>query len=182
MDKSQRCVKGLGEVSICVKDLDGMQKFYEEVVGLEVLSREDGYVFFRIADGYGGHSQNLALFRADNTGFLRAKSMELNLAGSTLHHVAFNVALDDFHSERQRLERLGSWWRQPSMNGRMCARSTSPIQRATCWSSSLEMTVSSRQRLGIPRVGPTLSLPNCQQTQMAHRHSGRSSSLEIQLG
>ena len=35
MNKSNRRVKGLGEVSIRVKDLDAMHKFYEEVVGLE---------------------------------------------------------------------------------------------------------------------------------------------------
>ena len=38
MNKSAhpRRVKGLGEVSIRVRDLDAMHKFYEEVVGLEV--------------------------------------------------------------------------------------------------------------------------------------------------
>ena len=36
MNKSEHRVKGLGEFSIRVKDLDAMQKFYEEVVGLEV--------------------------------------------------------------------------------------------------------------------------------------------------
>jgi GTP1/Obg family GTP-binding protein len=39
MNKSNRRVKGLGEVSIRVRDLDAMHKFYEEVVGLEVLRR-----------------------------------------------------------------------------------------------------------------------------------------------
>ena len=38
MDKSARRVKGLGEVSIRVRDLDAMHKFYEEVVGLEVAA------------------------------------------------------------------------------------------------------------------------------------------------
>ena len=36
MNESDRRIKGLGEVSIRVRDLDAMQKFYEEVVGLEV--------------------------------------------------------------------------------------------------------------------------------------------------
>ena len=60
--KSNRRVKGLGEVSIRVRDLDAMHKFYEEVVGLEVLRRDESFVFFKIAEGYGGHTQNLALF------------------------------------------------------------------------------------------------------------------------
>ena len=40
MDKSARSrrIKGLGEGSIRVRDLDAMQKFYEEVVGLEVAA------------------------------------------------------------------------------------------------------------------------------------------------
>jgi catechol-2,3-dioxygenase len=58
MNISERHVKGLGEVSIRVNNLDLMHKFYEEVVGLEVLSRGESQVFFKIAEGYGGHSQN----------------------------------------------------------------------------------------------------------------------------
>ena len=54
MNKSNRRVKGLGEVSIRVKDLDAMHKFYEEVVGLEVLRRDESFVFFKVAEGYGG--------------------------------------------------------------------------------------------------------------------------------
>ena len=98
MNKSARRVKGLGEVSICVKDLDAMQKFYEEVVGLEVLRRDESFVFFKIAEGYGGHTQNLALFQAEN---------RLNPEQTTLHHIALNVALEDFESEKMRLEGLG---------------------------------------------------------------------------
>ena len=101
MNKSDRRVKGLGEVSIQVRDLDAMHKFYEEVVGLEVLRRDDGdegFVFFKVAEGYGGHSQNLALFAAKNT---------LNPQESTLHHIALNVALEDFEAEKMRLEGLG---------------------------------------------------------------------------
>jgi catechol-2,3-dioxygenase len=98
MSKSERRVKGLGEVSIQVRDLDAMQKFYEEVVGLEVLRRDESFVFFKIAEGYGGHTQNLSLFEASNT---------LNQQESTLHHIALNVALEDFESEKMRLEGLG---------------------------------------------------------------------------
>lgn len=66
MNKSARPhrVKGLGEVSIRVRDLDAMHKFYEEVVGLEAPRRDESFVFFKVAEGYGGHTQNLALFDA----------------------------------------------------------------------------------------------------------------------
>jgi catechol-2,3-dioxygenase len=109
MDKSARPrrVKGLGEVSIRVKDLDAMHKFYEEVVGLEVLRRDESFVFFKVAEGYGGHTQNLALFDSTNRSFLENKSLGINRDATTLHHIALNVALEDFEWEKARLEGLG---------------------------------------------------------------------------
>ena len=109
MNKSDRPrrVKGLGEVSIRVKDLDAMHRFYEEVVGLEVLRRDESFVFFKVAAGYGGHTQNLALFEASNIMFLDNKSVRLNSQETTLHHIALNIALEDFESEKMRLEGLG---------------------------------------------------------------------------
>ena len=107
MNKSDRRIKGLGEVSIRVKNLDAMHKFYEEVVGLEVLRRDESFVFFKVAEGYGGHTQNLALFDAANTDSLEPKSQQLSSEQSTLHHIALNIALEDFESEQGRLEGLG---------------------------------------------------------------------------
>jgi len=107
MNKSDRHVKGLGEVSIRVKNLEVMYKFYKEVIGLEVLARGESQVFFKIAEGYAGHSQNLALFEASNRMFLENKSLQLNSDQSTLHHIALNIALEDFESEHKRLEGLG---------------------------------------------------------------------------
>jgi catechol-2,3-dioxygenase len=104
---SDNRIKGLGEVSIRVRDLDVMQKFYEEVIGLEVLGRGESQVFFKIAEGYGGHTQNLALFRADNRMFLQNKSLQLSPERSTLHHIALNISLEDYESEKSRLEGLG---------------------------------------------------------------------------
>lgn len=105
MNKSDRRVKGIGEVSLRVKDLDTMVRFYADVIGLEVLRREEDYVFFRVAEGYGGHSQNLALF--DATVPIRTKSPQISPEETTLHHIALNVALEDFESEKTRLEGLG---------------------------------------------------------------------------
>jgi catechol 2,3-dioxygenase-like lactoylglutathione lyase family enzyme len=107
MNRPASRIKGLGEASIRVRDLDSMQKFYEEVVGLEVLRKEENYVFFKIAEGYGGHTQNLALFDAHERTFIETKSTRLSPEMSTLHHVALNVALEDFASEKERLEGLG---------------------------------------------------------------------------
>ncbi len=107
MGKSDRRIKGLGEVSIIVQNLDEMQKFYEDVIGLEVLRREEEYVFFKIAEGYGGHTQNLALFKVSDRTILTDKSIDLSSHQSTLHHIALNIALEDYEFEKNRLESLG---------------------------------------------------------------------------
>src|SRR4030067_75554 len=84
-----------------------MHTFYEDVVGLEVLKRDESFVFFKIAEGYGGHTQKLALFDAANRIFLETKSPELSQERTTLHHIALNVSLEDFEPEKLRLESLG---------------------------------------------------------------------------
>jgi catechol 2,3-dioxygenase-like lactoylglutathione lyase family enzyme len=108
MNKSNRRIKALGEVSIRVNNLDAMHKFYEEVVGLEVLRRDESFVFFKIAEGYGGHTQNLALFSATNHSFIETKSSRLSQEETTLHHIALNISLEDCESEKRRLEGLPS--------------------------------------------------------------------------
>jgi len=99
----QRRIKGLGEIALRVGDLDGMTRFYEEVIGLELLRRSDNGVFFRLADGFGGHTQVLALFdRSAQPGY-----SGLNAATTTIDHIAFEIDRADFDRERQRLQELG---------------------------------------------------------------------------
>jgi catechol-2,3-dioxygenase len=62
MSAKHTAVRGLGEVALRVKNLDAMQKFYEEVIGLALMTRVPNCAFFKIAEGYGGHTQVLALF------------------------------------------------------------------------------------------------------------------------
>ena len=57
-----RPIRGLGEVALRVTDLDRMQAFYRDVIGLELLRRFERATFFRLGDGFGGHTQVLALF------------------------------------------------------------------------------------------------------------------------
>jgi catechol 2,3-dioxygenase len=103
MDKPDRPIKGLGEIALRVNDLAAMHRFYADKVGLELLGRSDRAVFFRIADGYGGHTQALALFdRSAEPGF-----HGLHAATSTIDHIAFEIDRADFQSEKERLERLG---------------------------------------------------------------------------
>src|SRR4051794_30571269 len=103
MRNHERPIKALGEIALRVTDLDTMQRFYERTVGLEMMRRTDNAAFFKIADGYGGHTQVLALFdRSSSPGY-----QGLNAATSTVEHLAFEIALADYESEKARLESLG---------------------------------------------------------------------------
>lgn len=96
-------VCGLGEIALRVNNLDAMQKFYEEVIGLPLMTRVPNCAFFKVADGYGGHTQVLALFdRSQSPGYRRTDA-----ATSTIDHIAFEIPLDDFAGERKGLEALG---------------------------------------------------------------------------
>src|SRR5690349_20076984 len=99
----ERPIKALGEIALRVEDLDKMQQFYEEVIGLELMRRFEKSAFFRIAPGYDGHTQILALFdRADQPAYAPPDTVH-----STVDHIAFSIALDDYESELNRLRRLG---------------------------------------------------------------------------
>ena len=90
-------VRGLGEIALRVNNLDTMQKFYEEVIGLPLMTRVPNCAFFKIADGSGGHTQVLALFdRAQTSGYRGTDATT-----STIDHIAFEIALTDFADERK---------------------------------------------------------------------------------
>jgi catechol-2,3-dioxygenase len=103
MSARRVAVRGLGEVALRVNNLDVMQKFYEEVVGLQLMRRAPDSAFLRIADGFDGHTQVLALF--DRSG--DSKRSRPDAAKSTIDHIAFEIALADFERELQRLRPLG---------------------------------------------------------------------------
>src|SRR6185436_695686 len=96
--KSHSAVKALGEVALRVNDLQLMKRFYQDVLGLEVLGEFAKLALLRIADGYGGHTQVLGLFD---------RSVPVGPEHTTVDHIAFTIAIEDYESERQRLEALG---------------------------------------------------------------------------
>lgn len=73
-------VKGLGEVALRVNDFAMMKRFYQEVLGLEVLGEFGNAALLKIADGYGGHTPVLGLFD---------RSVPVGPERSTVDHVAF---------------------------------------------------------------------------------------------
>jgi catechol 2,3-dioxygenase-like lactoylglutathione lyase family enzyme len=102
-NEKRTVVRGLGEIAFRVNNLDAMQRFYEEVIGLPLMTRVPNCAFFKIADCYDGHTQVLALFdRSQSPGYRGTDA-----ATSTIDHIAFEIALDDFAGERKRLEALG---------------------------------------------------------------------------
>lgn len=99
----ERAIKALGEIALRVNDLDAMQRFYSDVIGLELMRRFPHAAFFKIAEGYAGHTQILALFdRSQQPGYQGVEA-----AKTSVDHIAFTMALADYEGEKQRLERLG---------------------------------------------------------------------------
>lgn len=96
-------VRGLGEIALRVNNLDAMQRFYEEIIRLPLMTRVPNCAFFKIADGYGGHTQVLALFDRSNSPGYSAPDAPT----STIDHIAFEIPLADFESELNRLRALG---------------------------------------------------------------------------
>ena len=101
--EKRTAVHGLGEIALRVENLDAMQKFYADVIGLPLVTRFQNSAFFKIAEGYGGHTQVLALFdRSESPGYRRTDA-----ATSTIDHIAFEISHADFEGEKKRLEGLG---------------------------------------------------------------------------
>ncbi|MEM9754435.1 MAG: VOC family protein [Pseudomonadota bacterium] len=90
-------IRALGEIAIRCADMAAMVDFYTRVLGLEVLSGDhrSGIVFFRIAEGFGGHISVLALFDKAFEGRpgLHPTSEHAPITGgaSSLHHLAFSL-------------------------------------------------------------------------------------------
>ncbi len=91
-------VRALGEVALRVSDLAAMRRFYEDVLGFELLGVFEHAVFYRIAPGHGGHTQVFVLF---------GRGAPVSAKASTVDHIAFTIDRQDFEGERSRLEELG---------------------------------------------------------------------------
>ena len=108
--------RALGEIAIRCADMAAMVEFYETVIGLERLSGDhrDGIVFFKIADGYAGHSSVLALFRHDaGRTDLHPQSAAAPETGarSSLHHLALSLPFEEQTAAMAWYDRIGQPYR-----------------------------------------------------------------------
>jgi catechol-2,3-dioxygenase len=93
-----RAIRTLGEIALRVNDLEVMREFYEKIVGLELMRAFPGIAFFRLGEGYGGHTTILALFDRDT---------DVGTERTTLDHFAFTIDVADYEAEQERLEASG---------------------------------------------------------------------------
>ncbi len=109
--------RGLGEIAIRCADMRVMVEFYENVIGLERLEGgpESPITFFRIAEGFGGHTQVLALF--DHATAARPSQIQSEtdrpVTGnqSALHHIALSLPFAEQQAVIQWYEQIGQPYR-----------------------------------------------------------------------
>lgn len=96
MEKPPFRIGNLGEVAIRCRDYPAMAAFYRDIIGLEFMDERMGSItFFRMAPGYLGHTQVLALFAHDAGREGEDLPLPVTGEGSSLHHLALAVAAED---------------------------------------------------------------------------------------
>lgn len=92
-------IRGIAEIVLNVRDVEASLKFYQEVLGLEVIGRP-GPVFLRAGNPAVEIPQMVVLvpLLPDAGDFVTPR---------TLHHLALELAPEDFDAEEARLKALG---------------------------------------------------------------------------
>ena len=91
-------VDSAANIALAVDDLHSMKKFYQEVLGFELLGEFPSAALLKVRAGCTTRVQKLGLLQRSARDESTRKQVE---------HVAFALPLRDPDSERQRLERLG---------------------------------------------------------------------------
>jgi hypothetical protein len=87
--------------------------------------------------------------------FLDNKAIQLNSQETTLHHIALNISLEDFESEKMRLEGLGLKVTATEHEWLFVfARCTSLTQKGICWSLSVTTQAWGREMLACTERAP----------------------------
>ena len=114
-------VSNIAEVGLRVRDLATMAAFYQEQLGMEIVLAEPDYVFLRVGDlpsplGAVGHPQMLVLFD---------REAALDVALTTLDHLAFEIASERYAAARERLQARGMLERERAWPDRLAWRARS---------------------------------------------------------
>ncbi len=98
-----RQVEGIAEIVLWVRDMEVALHFYQELLGLEVISPPGvPNKFLKAADGELGVPDMIVLVpHPEGLAFPREKESRV------LHHLAFRVARDAYEGLRERFEREG---------------------------------------------------------------------------
>jgi catechol 2,3-dioxygenase len=96
-------VMHIAEAGLRVTDLPRAVTFYQEVLGLETVRAYPTMAFLKAGEldsqlGRGGHPQLLVLFD---------RKVKLDIALTTLDHLAFEISLEQYPTERERLQQMG---------------------------------------------------------------------------
>lgn len=103
----------MGEIAIRCADMAAMVEFYGSVIGLERLygGHNSAITFFRIAEGFGGHTQVLALFHHTATPRpgLHPTDAGKPVSGgqSALHHIALSLPFSEQDAVLRWYDRIG---------------------------------------------------------------------------
>ncbi len=109
-------IRAIAEIVINVADLARACAFYERVLGFQLHSQypaeEPTIVFLTIKTidtplSQNGHPQLFALIDPQRHPPAKARFRGLDVGVSTLNHLAFEIAAEDYTSEKGRLESFG---------------------------------------------------------------------------
>ncbi|SPH24077.1 hypothetical protein DEA8626_03126 [Defluviimonas aquaemixtae] len=109
--------RALGEIAIRCGDMASMVAFYRDVIGLELMAggADADITFFRIANGFGGHTTVLALFlhsAGTRPGLHPTGSHPpATGAGSSLHHIALSLPYEEQEAVMRWYDSLGQPYR-----------------------------------------------------------------------
>lgn len=109
--------RALGEIAIRCADMDAMVTFYEDVIGLTRLTggHRSSITFFKIADGFDGHTCVLALFthQASPRPGLHPSGPDRPETGarSSLHHIALSLPYAEQDAVIAWYEKIGQPYR-----------------------------------------------------------------------
>jgi catechol 2,3-dioxygenase-like lactoylglutathione lyase family enzyme len=100
--------KRLSEIVIRTPNMQKMLAFYRDVIELEPSMELGSMRFLRISETFKGHTPTLGLFELDEISDADDSTYDGHDARkSPVHHIAFTVDLNDYHTEFDRITALG---------------------------------------------------------------------------